>query len=451
MFCVIVGDIVGSREFPPEIRKKVARAADNIFSRINNDYSGSLMTDFGIVRGDAFEGVLLAQYQSPKIVQDIIKAFYRAEKTMVRISVVLGQLTVTGSDRNDVDGPAFHTALDELARMKETKSKHWLQVSFIVGALAQPLVDSQLGLLVALTRGWTDKQQETVWATEAYDGYRKDVARKLGVPPSVVSKQLKAAHYDIYRGAWEGLTNYLINIDEYIIEDRRIGEKSYMSYFNIASYKMRNQHNYNDAIPFLEKSLAKAKQDLGEVDPQLIQIYNSLALAYSRYKQFGKSKEAITESLRLQDSLPKTHLRYAETLAAKAEIYHESGVFKQAEKYYKEALKFASDTLNNEARFFIEVYKNLASLYIKFDKYDQAMPICLKALAGIDVNDEANSINYATILENIAMCHYQFGDFKQATTYWKDALKVYESNLPANHEKITGIKLALSEMGQQKG
>ena len=217
MYCVILGDIVDSRNINDDVRNKIKRSALNTFDQLNKVYSDKLMAPFGLVRGDAFEGVLLTQHDAPQIVQDIIKAFYRTYKTIVRICVVLDELTVTGYDRNEVDGPAFYKALDNLDKLKKNGSNHWLQVSFDVGLYGKSLVDSNLSLLSALTEHWTDRQRETAWIYEEHGNSQKSVSEILGVASSVVNKQLKAAKYDVYRQAWNSLTEYLTMIDEYTV------------------------------------------------------------------------------------------------------------------------------------------------------------------------------------------------------------------------------------------
>jgi tetratricopeptide (TPR) repeat protein len=215
-------------------------------------------------------------------------------------------------------------------------------------------MDSQLALLAALTEGWTDKQREIVWMIEAHQGYQKDVAKLLGIPPSVVSKQRKAAKYDAYHDAWKGLTDYLINMDEYAIENKPVALKSYVSYISAALYRI-SRHNYAEALPLLLKSLDLAKQDLGEDDPLLAQIYNNLAETYTKNKQYDKAEEAITESLRLQEPLPKARLHYAETILIKAWIHFFSRELEETERSYESALKVARDILIDRHPFFEKI------------------------------------------------------------------------------------------------
>ena len=379
MYCVVVGDIVNSRNLDQETREQVSRAAKDAFARINTEYISSLMTTFGMVRGDSFEGVLLTQAHAPKIILDIIKAIYRVNGTTVRVSAVMGQLTVTGNDRNDTDGPAFHKAIDDLAMMKERKSTHWLQVSFDTNSLAQPLVDSQLNLLAALTEDWTDKQRKIVWAAEAHGGQQKAIGKLLGISPSVVSKQLKAARYDLYRRAWEALTAYLVNMDEFFRKDRSVVEESYVPYYNMARRKY-GQRNFQDALVLLQRSLALAKSDLSQDDPLLIPIYNMLAEVYNYIGQYADAETMLQEAIRLQETLPKARIQYADTLATKAQLYYIRGNFHEAKKYADEALSVACDVLDNGHPYFGKLYNLLAMTYEGLNQPENALPFYEKAL-----------------------------------------------------------------------
>jgi tetratricopeptide (TPR) repeat protein len=343
MYCIVMGDIVNSRTLGAATRQRAARAAQAAFDSINTKYMGSLIADFGMVRGDAFEGVILTQSFAPQIVQDIIKAVYAVEKTIVRISVVLGELSVIDGDRNKTDGPAFHRALEKLSEIKKANSPHWLQVHFDVGSsLTQGLVDGQMALLAALTERWTDKQRKIVWEMESLGGSQKAVARKLEATPSVVTKQLKAAGYEAYRMAWDGLTEYLAKMDEYMAEGKPAPPQSYVPFFNIALRKA-SHHDFAGALKPAKKALALAKQGTGET--QHVAIYNLLAEIYTNIKQYKNAARSISEALRIQAPMPKARLEYAKTLEAKAQLCLATRNFKDAKMYYNEALSTARNVV----------------------------------------------------------------------------------------------------------
>ena len=361
MYCVIVGDIINSRSLEPDVRERVRQAARDIFAQINTKYLGALIAPFGIVRGDAFQGVMLTHHYAPQIVQDIIKAIYQVEHTTVRISVVLERLTTTDADRNETDGPAFHKAIDDMAKMKERRSTHWLQVSFNVGSLGQSLVESQFALLAALTEGWTEKQREIAWAMDAHNGYQKNVSEQLQISPGVVSKQLKAAHYDAYRRAWESLEAYLIAIDEYAVKNESTMGASYVPYFNMA---MRKQAcgDHLEVLRLLQRSLELAQRNLVTNAPLLIPIYTALAKTYIELGHYLDAEELIQKSLLLQAPMPKARLQYVETLSLEASLYIRQESFEAARKKYQEALTTARAILDDAHPLCLALHKELATL-----------------------------------------------------------------------------------------
>jgi len=450
MYCVIVGDIVNSKPIgdDTDIRKRVTSALRSAFDRINTDFRGAIMASFGMVRGDAFEGVLLTQYLAPQIVQSIIKAAYSVEKTKVYISVAMGQLTITSEDHNDADGPAFHTAFANLEKLKARKSDHWLQVSFEINQLAQSLIDSHFGLLTALTEGWTERQHEIVWAMEQYGKMQKVVSKQLGIAQSVVSKQLKAANYDAYVNAWEGLTEFLVNIDEYTTsEDKTLVEKSYVPYFNMGIYELEHQQNYEAATKHFEEVLKVAKEELDEDDPLLIPIYNKLTWAYLLTDNLLSANNLLERSLQLQKKMSKLRLHYVETLFLKADLNSRYGNIQVAETLFSEAISTSLDTLGEMHPFVAEVYGGYALFFDRKGDYDKALEYYEKTLE-IEKNniDKISIVSYANTHDNIASCYINAGKEHLALPYIKQAIELYEAYLPPNHQRIIRNKLLLSEI-----
>jgi len=442
-----MGDIINSRELSDEIRQNVKRAAQAAFDSINTKYMGSLMADFGMVRGDAFEGVILTQSYAPQIVQDIIKAFYSVEKTTVRISVVLGELSVTDGDRNKTDGPAFYRALERLAEIKKRNSSHWLQVHFDIGNLAQGLVDGHIALLAALTEGWTDKQRAIVWAMEDHNNYQKAVARKLKTTAPVVNKQLKAASYEAYRIAWDGLAEYLAKMDEYAVGNKPPIDKSYVPFFNVALRKHK-QLDFAGALKPAKKALDIAKQNLGADDAQYISIYNLLAGIYTGAKQYNNAKESIVKALRIQESMPKARLEYSKTLRENASLCWLMGNIEDAIKYLQDALNIARSVVDGTHPYIADLHNDLAVLHHDLKEYEYAMELYDKSLIAVD--EDKDPIGYAITLSNIADCYYAVEDFSNALAHKKKALHLFEENLPPNHEYTALVQAVLSDMISHK-
>ena len=185
MYCVIVGDIIRSKSLDQERRNESTDAITRILDQINSKYENSILANFGIVRGDAFEGVLFSQQTAPKIIQEIIMGLYE-ENVRVRISAAVGELSVVSAERNKADGPAFYSALNRIEELRKVDSDHWFQISMLIDSMAQPLVDGLLQILTALTKGWTQKQAKVVWTMIRCENKQSLVSEKLGRSESVV-------------------------------------------------------------------------------------------------------------------------------------------------------------------------------------------------------------------------------------------------------------------------
>ena len=458
MYCVIMGDIINSRSLDDEVREKVTQAAKIAFDRINSRYRGSFLANFGLVRGDSFEGILLAQHHAPQIMQDIIKTFYHIEKTMVRISVVMGQLTVTSPERNEVDGPAFIDVQAALAKIKERGSKHWMQVSFDIGTLGKSLISSQLGLITALTERWTDKQREICWTAEEIEGHEaypketkkqelyKLVAKKLDSTPAVIKKQMIAASYEAYRQGWDGIESYLVEIDEHVDRSRSIVEESYIPYLNMGQRKL-GQHNFDEALPLLEKALSLAIDTLDENDLQIAPIYICLAEAYTGMKKYEKAENMIQSSLELQKTHPKTE-RYIETLIEQARLAGDKSDYANSKTILLDAIAIANDLLSNTHPLWGNLYNDLAVALTSMSDYEAAHEYYMKALEQISIT----STNYSVALFNIANSYAYISKYAEARREAEAALCIFEENLPPNHKYISDTRLLLNHIEEaQKG
>lgn len=450
MYCVVIGDMIKSKAIEAEKREIILKSVKDSFDQINTTYAPFIMASFGMVRGDAFEGVLFTPYQAPVIIQELIKAFHRAEHTPIRISVVIGRLTTVGTDRNETDGPAFYDALRRLDILKKNNSDHWLQVSFDSGTSAQPLIDSQFALLTALTEGWTDKQREIAWEMEARSMQTKAVANALGITQSVVRKQLKAACYEAYRDAWAGLEKFLLNMDEEVVTKKGAPEATYLAYYNVAVHSYY-QYDYAKALTLMKKSLELAIAELGDEDQQLIPIYNHLSDIYQRLELLDESEKAINKSLELQKDLPKARELYAFTLNNKASLCSAEEKFDEAVHCMQEALDIILSLYGPEHIQSGTYYNDFSIIYDRMGNYTKAIEMGQKAVNIYFKHKNISPVSYAIIIYNLSKLYVQSSRYDEAKLLLDEALQIYENNLPSTHEYITSCHNLLNEIKTPQG
>ncbi|MDF2543758.1 MAG: hypothetical protein K0S47_3476 [Herbinix sp.] len=451
MYCVIVGDIINSKKIDIENLDEINNSIKEILNYINTTYMDSILADFGLVRGDAFEGVLLTHYQMPKIINEIIKSFYKIQQTKVRICVVLDELTAISTDRNEANGPAFYKATDCIAKMKAEKSEHWFQVSILTTSFAQPLLDGILSLISSITNGWTDRQREIVWSVEELSEQQNLVSKKFNISTSVVNKQLKAANYYAYRKAWVSIEDFLTNLDVNDIKE----EKSFLAYYGVAQRKSK-RHEYPEAYKMLikakemaEKELAGkelSEKELDKYNPQLVQIYNELAEILIKMKDYDTADRYINHSLEAQKSLPKSRLIYAATLNILGDLYYSKNIMHKAMENYNAALDVAINTVGLQHFFTYSCYDNLAIVLRREKQYNEAIRYYIKKLEFTRRHSERDSLGLADVLYNIARCCFEMEDSQSAMEYANEALIVYKNNLPPKHMNIRIVNDLIDEI-----
>ena len=448
MYCVIAGDIIRSKELEKEVRYESTLAINQVLEQINLKYEKYILANFGIVRGDGFEGVLFSQQSAPRIVFDIIRLLYN-EGVKVRISAVLDELTVISSNRNRADGQAFYTALNEIEKLRKKKSAHWFQVSFQTGTIAQPIVNSLMELLESLTFEWTDRQTEIVWNMIECSSQQSLVAQKLGVATSVIHKQLKAAHYDAFIHTWSNLEQYLICNDELTANPIEI-EPDYTTYYSIGM--RRNELcDYEQSVQYFLKALDLAEEKFGTNHRNLISIYNGLAESYLeqssikgiseniKRKLQNNAQKVIEKSFECQKTLPKTRLEYAQTLNIHGVYYIKTQNYEKALECYLEGKRIIEDIFGTESPHLSAFISNIAIIYYEKKEYDNALEFYYQALRLAEQTKKADPISYAHELYNIGLCYANLGKMDEALEKLQASLNLYESILPAKNEVVRNV------------
>ena len=324
MYCVIVGDIIKSREIEDDARAETMHRVKDVLERINSLNRSIIMADFGLVRGDAFEGVLLTQIWAPEITRTLIRDIYRINSTLIRISVVFGELQTRGGDRNEANGPAFYKAVGELDRMKASKKSGLIQLSFGTDSVAQPVVDSLIGLINATFSGWTDRQREIAFLMEEHGGSRKLVTDALGISAQAVGKQLLSMNYSAYDAAWGSLESLLVALDEAAAADSPARHINCLTYFGLAEHQFRLE-NYSSSENLFRHALEFCTKELGEDAPELLNIYIRLSECSLALRNHREARDLAETALEAAQAAPEVNKKSVDTAKKILQKLRETG------------------------------------------------------------------------------------------------------------------------------
>ena len=304
MYCVIVGDMINSREMAQQDRNIAGIAATEVFSVINSRFRMYLLSGFELSSGDSFEAVMTAPFKVFEILQTIIKALYPVCK--LRISIALGELYTFGKGSNTVhsiDGPAFHTASDNILKQKKSNSNHWLQLTVATGNCAQPLVDTVITMLSVISEGWTDRQRQIVFQYELLNQDMKDLSVTNGISLNAVRKHLKAANYEAYRSGWNSLETYFINMYSRL-------DKSLNLSYTIPLALACHAYDISDlqsAKVSLQKALEIAVAEFGSNDYLLSYILNVFGEILIKKEEYTEAEQYLEHSISIQADYPQSN------------------------------------------------------------------------------------------------------------------------------------------------
>ncbi|MCL1830574.1 MAG: SatD family protein [Oscillospiraceae bacterium] len=306
MYCVIVGDMINSREMTQQDRSIAGITATDVFSDVNSRFRMYLLSGFELSGGDSFEAVLTAPYKVFEILQTIIKALYPVCK--VRISIVLGELYTFGEGLNTVhsiDGPAFHKASDNILKQKKNNSNHWLQLTVDTGNDAQPLVDAVITMLSVISEGWTDRQRQIVFQYELLNHDMKELSVADRISLNAVRKHLKAANYEAYRLCWSSLAAYFINMNTRISKSL----DSNLSY-TIPLAMACHEYDIGDLISAktsAQEALRIATEEYGNNNYMLSHILNVLGEILLKKEEYSEAEQLLHNSISIQADYPQSN------------------------------------------------------------------------------------------------------------------------------------------------
>lgn len=464
MYCIIMGDMIDSRKIEPADRDVYMQTLVHILEAVNYNYRAAICVPFKVIRGDAFEGILYTQYDSVDIILRIIRDLYNAKKIRIRINAVQGALTSMSMNSDECDGPAFHQAIDELEALKKTfkpleKQKRsdrslppWFQVSLKSDSICDPLLSGLLNLLSSLTQTWSEKQTEIVWAMQELSSQQL-VCQKLSVSPAVISKQLKAAKYDVFIQALQDIRQYFAFSETAALENDA-DDSDYTLYYSIGR-RYAQALDYDQAITYCSSSLERASNQ--SVDPIfLIPIIHCLAHSYlaaadepfgrNAEECFGKAAELISRSFSIQEGSQKRHPDYIRTFVLQGQLYLLKKEWQTSVDAFSKAAQLSEELFGAAHHLTDSCYVGLAEAKKQMKDYESAIYYYNQSLAYARTQQALDPVRYADALYRLGQMYVECRNYPEAFTKISEALAIYELQLRQNSNIVKKIKNELQEI-----
>ena len=354
MYCVVVGDIIQSRKMEEERdRESNRRKIEEIFNQINTEYLGDILSEFGIVRGDAFEGVLYSAVVATDIVQELIIAFWEKCRLFIRVAIVSDRLSTFQLDRNKSDGPAFIKATKGIDQLKHQRKSHWIQVYYEDALKDMTVTNSLTRMIGALTKDWTDKQKIIAFLMPQCNDNQTAVAEELSVRIPAVNKQIASIDYYSFRDAWNSIKRELEKEEKERAGDTEI---FFVERYGYARNLLKKQGedilcSLNQAEKQFEDAYVLAADHFGDDDIRTLPFLNGLLECYlMQINSFHYEKNYLTnlnnvlkERFRTAEKLdnnPEKTMEHARMRLLKGDWYRQRDEWNKAIEEYESANEY---------------------------------------------------------------------------------------------------------------
>jgi hypothetical protein len=203
----IIADMVHSRDFAADARRRLQRRLQAVLYDWNHAYTGSVLSEFTITTGDEFQGLLKKPNVLPEMIRSLETSMPEVE---FRWGIGFGELfTDLTPTAVGMDGPAWHNAREAIIRAKNDHQPGGVFVGFgnddaALSALAR-FLHHHFHSMTTKQRQIADLLQQDITV--------KDIASQLQIEATNVSRQKKTIRWPMLQEGKTAITSILERFD----------------------------------------------------------------------------------------------------------------------------------------------------------------------------------------------------------------------------------------------
>ena len=197
-YVAVIADIVQSRRIVGIDRHDLQKKVEITLADLNRRFVDSVAAKFVITVGDEFQGLL----RTARVIPELIRYL---ETTLpdvkIRLGIGRGDLdTALRKEAIGMDGPVWHAAR---AAIRSAENDHRLGGVFVGFGDDDPILNG-LARVLYYVRNRLTKKQRTILEQLLKSNNQSTLAKRTGVSPQAISKQVRASGSEPYREAEDG-------------------------------------------------------------------------------------------------------------------------------------------------------------------------------------------------------------------------------------------------------
>ena len=200
-YLVLIGDIVASRRLPA--RAQFQRRIKGLLQGVNGRRK-ALVSPYTLTLGDEFQAVYR---DAGTAFADVFGLLAEIAPVQARFALAVGEIVtpINPTQSIGMDGPAFHRARALLERLKVDRRLFGVSGS---DAKAWVLPSAALAVLSGQVEGWRENRLR-LFARILAGEPAGEMARRTGITPRAVNKNIRAADLDEWERILDEITRLL--------------------------------------------------------------------------------------------------------------------------------------------------------------------------------------------------------------------------------------------------
>lgn len=458
IYCMIIGDIVKSRQIDAKERSRLQEKLKEALETVNYEYVLYICSRFSLTLGDEFQGGLYNSIHLFEILELLQKSVY-PHKLRFGIGIDTLNTYVKYSDSLSTDGPAYYKARKA---MEELKANDTFEYGYKIYSFKNDtqIINSLFQTVDCISSTWTDSQRKYIYAL-CKDETATSLANRKNVSGSTVSRALQRSHYKVVREAFGNISNYLR--ETYDVSDR---QDDFLISYNKACYfysknlldkaleimeytrptedvdKLFKNYmlsiihfqtgSYQAAIDSAIEALQHITNDYTSIK---VKLKNALGISYSSLGEYGEAEKYLSEALRMvspENYTKKEYLIIKENIAI---LYNKKNRLDEAEQIFKDLYEIILTDYPDDIRLRVQLLNNLSSLYFKKEDIEHSMEICQEALHIAENSLDAANQAFAFIYWRKASLITRMGKhYKESIALLQNSAEIFRKNCSYSKE-----------------
>ncbi|XP_059307254.1 uncharacterized protein LOC132058881 isoform X3 [Lycium ferocissimum] len=218
------------------------------------------------------------------------------------------------------------------------------------------------------------------------------------------------------------------------------------AYNNLAEL-YRVEKAFNKAEPMYLEAINILEESFGQDDVRVAAALHNLGQFYLMQRKLEQARGVYERALKIKRRvLGEAHSDYADTMYHLGTVLYLQGKYKDSEALVRDSIRILEDGGQGESMICTKRMRQLAEIYIKSDRLEEAENVLRKILHIMELAKGWTSLETVIAAERLALTLQSLGNLKEAQELLERCLEARRALLPEDHIQVAANLLHIARV-----